>query len=52
MRVCEKLPWTMIWLQGVLARTAILYRLGVPKMMVLISGFGCDWRGERAPALL
>ena len=29
-----------------LARVVILYRLGVPMMVVL--RLGCDWKGERA----
>ena len=46
--LCEKLPLTIrcsVW--EVLARTVILYRLGVPMMGV--PRLGCDERGERAP---
>ena len=32
----------------VIARTVILYRLGVAIIRVL--RLGCDWKGERAPA--
>ena len=36
-------------MREVLARTVILYRLGV--LIMVVPRLGCDWRGERAPVL-